>query len=106
MKFCQKCGHQLLDEAMICPGCGCITDHSIIEKPAIPEKTREDNVSIGLCLLSFLFPVGGITYWILRHKETPARALACGITGLISGIISFISEIFLSFLFFGILSGL
>lgn len=23
MKFCTKCGKQLLDEAVICPGCGC-----------------------------------------------------------------------------------
>ena len=22
MKFCQKCGKELLDEAVICPGCG------------------------------------------------------------------------------------
>ena len=23
MKFCQKCGKQIMDEAVICPGCGC-----------------------------------------------------------------------------------
>lgn len=23
MKFCQKCGKEIVDEAIICPGCGC-----------------------------------------------------------------------------------
>ena len=23
MKFCQKCGKEIVDEAVICPGCGC-----------------------------------------------------------------------------------
>ena len=23
MKYCEKCGNQLLDEAVICPKCGC-----------------------------------------------------------------------------------
>lgn len=23
MKFCQKCGKEIADEAVICPGCGC-----------------------------------------------------------------------------------
>ena len=25
MKFCQKCGKELSDEAVVCPGCGCST---------------------------------------------------------------------------------
>lgn len=23
MKFCQKCGKEIMDEAVVCPGCGC-----------------------------------------------------------------------------------
>ncbi len=26
MKFCQKCGKEIADEAVICPGCGCAVD--------------------------------------------------------------------------------
>ena len=26
MKYCSKCGKQLMDEAVICPACGCPTD--------------------------------------------------------------------------------
>lgn len=28
MKYCSKCGAELLDEAIICPKCGCETDSS------------------------------------------------------------------------------
>lgn len=26
MKFCQKCGKEIADEAVICPGCGCAVE--------------------------------------------------------------------------------
>jgi len=31
MKFCTKCGKQLLDEAIMCPGCGCLVNR--VETP-------------------------------------------------------------------------
>lgn len=27
MKFCSKCGNELLDEAVVCPKCGCATEN-------------------------------------------------------------------------------
>ena len=33
MKFCQKCGKELVDEAVVCIGCGC---------SVAPEKKAED----------------------------------------------------------------
>lgn len=32
MKFCEKCGKELLDEAVICPGCGCAVEPKIEKK--------------------------------------------------------------------------
>lgn len=29
MKYCTHCGKELLDEAVVCPGCGCATDSNI-----------------------------------------------------------------------------
>ena len=34
MKFCQKCGKEIADEAIICPGCGC----------AIAEKRKREEM--------------------------------------------------------------
>ncbi|MBO7394077.1 MAG: zinc-ribbon domain-containing protein, partial [Abditibacteriota bacterium] len=29
MKYCRQCGKELLDEAVICPHCGCATGHRV-----------------------------------------------------------------------------
>lgn len=34
MKFCSKCGKELLDEAVICPGCGCAVANTTIQSTA------------------------------------------------------------------------
>ena len=39
MKYCTKCGHELLDEAVLCPNCGCMTNDNAVkpvEEPADP----------------------------------------------------------------------
>jgi len=71
MKFCEKCGKELLDEAVICVGCGCPVEIIDTKKPTVSEgdvfeKTeRETNgkmiypiIALGLWLVStiiFLF---------------------------------------------------
>ena len=32
MKYCEKCGNELLDEAVMCPKCGCSAGKSQTEK--------------------------------------------------------------------------
>ncbi len=34
MKYCTKCGHELLDEAVICPNCGCAVEGTNYSAPA------------------------------------------------------------------------
>jgi len=36
MKFCTKCGKELLDDAVICMGCGCMTDDHATHTKAEP----------------------------------------------------------------------
>ena len=83
MKYCSHCGKELIDEAIICTGCGCA-----VIKPEV--NPVEDKVSVGLCVLSALIPLFGIIYWPVKHKTTPKKAQACGITGIISWIVSFL----------------
>ena len=51
MKYCSKCGNQLLDEAVMCPKCGCPTE---VKKSISPEqKEYSKNHTIGaICLIS------------------------------------------------------
>lgn len=82
MKFCSKCGKEILDEAIVCPNCGCA-----VVNPTVPQQISNDRVSIGLCILAALIPLFGIIYWPAKHKETPKKAQACGITAIVSWVV-------------------
>jgi len=84
MKYCSKCGKEILDEAIVCPACGCA-----VVNPSVPIKHEDDTVSVGLCVLAAFIPLFGIIYWPLKYKETPQKARACGITAIISWVVSF-----------------
>ena len=49
MKFCQKCGREIVDEAVICPGCGC----------AISAEKKEKGGNDGLAVASKIFLILG-----------------------------------------------
>lgn len=84
MKFCSKCGKEIMDEAVICPNCGCEVDG---KKLANTVKSENDNVSIGLCILAALIPIFGVIYWPIKHNSTPIKAKACGITGIVAWVV-------------------
>ena len=93
MKFCAKCGKEILEEAVVCPNCGCA-----VTNPSVPQQIADDQVSVGLCVLAALIPLFGIIYWPLKYKETPKKAQACGITAIISWAISFCFGFMIGFL--------
>lgn len=44
MKFCTKCGNELMDEAVICPKCGCATGYQGIQStPSAPAPAKTTN---------------------------------------------------------------
>ena len=95
MKFCTKCGKELFDEAVVCPNCGCATGNTQ-NTYRNPYVQTLDEVSGGLCFLSFLIPLFGIIYWAVKYRETPKRAQACGVTALISWAIGIVFSIIYS----------
>lgn len=100
MKYCSKCGKEIMDEAVVCPNCGCTVRNF---KQFKPTYHYYDDISIGLVILSVVIPLFGIIYWCLKHNETPTKAKACGIAGIISwavGILLSIDEIFSTDLIF------
>ena len=82
MKYCSKCGHQLIDEAVVCTNCGCgisiSSSHSY--KDNLPEKDEADT---GLLVLSIIIPVVGFILWALKSKDTPKAAKTYGMAALI-----------------------
>lgn len=92
MKYCTYCGNEVLNEAVICPSCGCQIMDIVIP---------EDKVSIGFCILSYLIPLFGIIYWACNYKKAPNKARACGACV----IISILMPVIIIFMF-GIFAGL
>ena len=44
MKYCSKCGKELLDEAVICMGCGCAVEQAQVKKNINKEMSYNDCV--------------------------------------------------------------
>ncbi len=80
MKYCSKCGKELMDEAVICPGCGCSTGGNT---PA-----ANDASSFGYAFLGFCFPIVGLILYLIWKDNTPLRAKSAGKGALVSVIIS------------------
>ena len=58
MKFCAKCGKEVMDEAVICPGCGC----AVQQVKQQPKQSYEDAIqNAGTCVtISVILLVLGI----------------------------------------------
>ena len=79
MKYCSQCGKELVDEAVVCPNCGCAVQ--------APVSQQEDKPSTGLNILAFLFPVIGLILYLCVQTPTPLRAPAIGKWALIGFIV-------------------
>ena len=81
MKYCSQCGKELVDEAVVCPNCGCAVQ--------APVNQQEDKPSTVLNILAFLFPVIGLILFLCFQKTTPVRAKAIGkwaLDGFVVGV--------------------
>lgn len=69
MKYCSHCGKELMDEAVICPNCGCAVDGS---------SNVNDKSNKGLNIISFLIPLAGAIMYFIYHEKEPNKAAAVG----------------------------
>lgn len=79
MKFCEKCGKEIMDEAVVCPHCGCQTQH----KPV-------DSNNFGWAVLGFCVPIVGLILYLIWKDSTPMKAKSAGKGALVSVIVSII----------------
>lgn len=86
MKYCQHCGKEIMDAAVVCPGCGCAVQNVAIAQEPVVDNT----VSVGYVILSILVPLFGIIYWPVKAKTRPKCAVACGIAGIVSWVVCFV----------------
>ena len=81
MKFCSKCGKEVVDEAVICPNCGCSTENNV------PANTAGDSSSFGFALLGFCIPIVGLILYLVWKDTSPLKAKSAGKGALVSVIV-------------------
>jgi len=79
--FCQKCGKEILDEAVICVHCGCMVKKAPAQKAPI-----EDKVEPLWMILSILVPLVGIIYGTMNHDQIPNTGKAYILAGVLSSV--------------------
>ena len=63
MKYCSKCGKEIMDEAVICPACGCAVAGGPADKSVYQKSLRQgESSTLAYCALIFglLMPIVGI----------------------------------------------
>ena len=74
MKFCSKCGAEILDEAVVCTNCGCAVS---------PNVSVDDAPNMGYAVLGFFIPLVGLILYIMCKDKTPLKAKSAGKGALI-----------------------
>lgn len=97
---CKFCGQELPDDAVICSGCGrAINEESSSSNEIANNKGKQiskssekgDKISVGGFIISFIIPLVGLVYWIVKHKSAPKKAKSYGIGAIIGFFIGFIT---------------
>lgn len=50
MKYCEKCGNELFDEAVMCPKCGCAAGKSEVDKQQ--DEHAKSQIKGAICILA------------------------------------------------------
>ena len=98
MKFCSKCGHELVDEAVVCVNCGCsVADPATPAAPAVA-----DAPNMGFAVLGFFIPLVGLILYLINKDTAPKKAKSAGKGALIG----FIASVVLGIIYGAILGSL
>ena len=84
MKFCSKCGKEIMDEAIICVHCGCSTANNTTN--SIQETNDAPNT--GFAVLGFFIPIVGLILYLVNKDKTPLKAKSAGKGALIGFCVS------------------
>ena len=81
MKFCTKCGKEIVDEAIICHHCGCSAPASV-HAPDAP--------NMGFAILGFFSPLVGLILYLINKDTAPLKAKSAGKGALIGFVTSIV----------------
>lgn len=87
MKYCTKCGKELIDEAVVCTNCGCATGDGAANTKIAHEA---DAPNTGWAILSFFIPLVGLILYLIYKDTTPLKAKSAGKGALIGFVTSIV----------------
>lgn len=84
MKYCTKCGQEVMEEAVVCPHCGC--------EVKTPKKDETNGMAIAGFVCSFFIPLLG---WIfgglgLKKSKETNKGRGLSVAALIISTVSFV----------------
>lgn len=98
MKYCAHCGNELLDEAVICPKCGCPTNSQRVNGDDNSESLGTAAIVGGLFIPLVGFICGGMGLNKARTYENEKGKKRC-VAGLIVASITFVINFIVTLLY-------
>ena len=99
MKYCSKCGKEIVEDAVICPNCGCA-----VESPVTTTET--DAPSMGFAVLGFFIPLVGLILYLVNKEKSPKKAKSAGKGALIGFCVSLVFSVIYGIVLGSMLSSL
>lgn len=109
MKYCSHCGAELVDDAVVCPKCGCAVDGT--QSPVQNTKTNQSvsTLSIVGLVFAFLWPLIGLIISIIAKNNAKSiddtKSYSYAKTGMIISIVLLVLSVVLGVLF-GVIAAL
>ena len=82
--FCEKCGKEVLDEAIVCVHCGCSL------KSTTESDEKNEPLDGGIKVLAFCVPLVGGILWLVHKNSAPQKskdACSAALWGIGFGIV-------------------
>lgn len=90
MKFCSKCGKEIMDEAVICPNCGCSVKEraETVKVTEVPKQAKTASL-LGILSILLLAPLGIPAIILANKSKEKTGGIMCkqAKTGFVCGII-------------------
>ena len=82
---CRECGEMISESAPTCPKCGA---RQGLTSSGSSFASEDKDPSVGLNVVSFLWPLVGLILYLVYHDKSPRRAKDCGKWALIGLAVS------------------
>ncbi len=95
MKYCKHCGNQVIDEAVICPKCGCSIERNIVIRKNV-DTYQLNGFAIAGLIFSYLNPLFGLIFGgigLSKSRDLNGSGKVSSILAIIFSLIQFIVAI-------------